>query len=117
MTSDRIEHRRASDGERLGWMRPQGEGFVAVDLLGRELTGEVDWYDAEHSLDDLGLAYLAEPYELLTEGRWIRVRIKEVRPDRLVVTTENWGAIDIPVTAYDLPIPVDVGRLRPWTPG
>ena len=42
-----IEHRRGMDGELLGWMRPADDGFVVIDLLGRELTGVVDWFEAE----------------------------------------------------------------------
>src|SRR5690625_3282784 len=39
--NDWIEHRR-EDGELVGWIRSCGEGFVAVDVLGREVTAEVD---------------------------------------------------------------------------
>lgn len=38
MNADWIEHRR-EDGERIGWIRMVGEHFVAVDVLGREITG------------------------------------------------------------------------------
>ncbi|MBX3099340.1 MAG: hypothetical protein KF761_07130 [Salinibacterium sp.] len=70
------EHRRG-DRERLGWMRPEGEGFVVIDLLGRELTGAVDWFEAETMLDELGIGYLAEPLLLLGSGQWLRVRIMD----------------------------------------
>lgn len=43
--NDWIEHRRG-DRELLGWMRSQGEGFVVIDLLGREISAEKeDWGD------------------------------------------------------------------------
>jgi len=32
-----IEHRR-QDGEPIGWVRPEGEEFVPVDRLGRDLS-------------------------------------------------------------------------------
>ncbi|GMA92040.1 hypothetical protein GCM10025869_25690 [Homoserinibacter gongjuensis] len=60
---DWIEHRRA-DGERVGWMRPEGDGFVPVDLLGRDRAPALDWLSAEELLDELGIGYLAEPYVL-----------------------------------------------------
>lgn len=64
MRDDWIEHRRGLDGELLGWMRPDGEGFVVVDLLGRDRTAALDWLDAEAALDELGIGYLADIYEL-----------------------------------------------------
>ncbi len=44
--ADWTPHRR-EDGELLGWIRPEGADWLAVDVLGRELTGEIDWLDAE----------------------------------------------------------------------
>ena len=84
-----IEHRRG-DRERLGWMRPEGEGFVVIDLLGRELTDAVDWFEAETTLDDLGIGYLADPFELLLEtGTWLRVRIMEVSTEGIRVKRDD----------------------------
>ena len=75
MDADWIEHRRSDDGELLGWMKPAGEDFVAIDLLGRSRTEAVDWLTAEETLDTLGLTYLADPYELrLDDGSWLRQR-------------------------------------------
>lgn len=89
-----IEHRRSGDKERLGWMIPTGDGFVAVDLLGRWQTEEVDWLTAEQTLDELGIGYLADRYELLLAGgTWLRVRITEVSPDGIRLTKDDWGVI------------------------
>jgi hypothetical protein len=41
-----IEHRR-QDGELVGWVRPEGEEFVPVDRLGRDLSAATDWLSAE----------------------------------------------------------------------
>ena len=49
-------HRRPDDGELIGWIRPEGEAWVAVSLLGRELTGPVEWLEAEDALEATGLA-------------------------------------------------------------
>jgi hypothetical protein len=108
--SDWIAHRRG-DGELVGWMRPQADGFVVVDLLGRELTGTVDWLTAEETLDATGIGYLADPFELLVEGRWIRVRLTEVSADGFRLKSEDWGAIDAPSREYALAFPVG-DRLR-----
>ncbi|WP_223693165.1 hypothetical protein [Leifsonia poae] len=111
--SDWIEHRRG-DGELVGWMRPEGDGFVVFDLLGRPLTDAIDWLAAEETLDGLGIGYLADPFELLLDdGRWLRVRLTEVSPDHIRVKREDWGAIDIPLLEYTVPFPLPA-RLRPF---
>lgn len=110
--ADWIEHRRGGhDSERLGWMRPatpnEGDGFVVIDLLGREVTGVVDWLKAEETLDALGIGYLADAYDLLLDdGRWLRVRITEVSPGGIRVKRDDWGAIDVPLLEYDLAFPM-----------
>jgi len=113
-----IEHRRG-DGELVGWMRPQGEGFVPVDLLGRDVAGEGEWLAAEERLDELGIGYLAEPFGLtLPEappGRPpLRVRITEVSTRRIRVKKDDFGAIDAPVREYTLEWPMPPA-LRPLT--
>ncbi|MBU1588884.1 MAG: hypothetical protein KKH51_13205 [Actinobacteria bacterium] len=105
MPADWIEHRRG-DRELLGWMRPSGDGFVVVDLLGRELTGEVDWFAAEKTLDDLGIGYLADAYELLLEGGWLRVRLTEVSTECIRVKREDWGDMTSPHTTWEVAFPL-----------
>lgn len=107
-----IEHRR-EDGERVGWLRPEGEGFVPVDLLGRELGGPVDWLTGEELLEAVGIGYLADRYELLLDdGRRLRVRLTEVSTERIVVKKDDFGAIDAPQLFYTVPFPVPE-TLRP----
>ncbi|MEO8528395.1 MAG: hypothetical protein ABI435_04895, partial [Pseudolysinimonas sp.] len=90
--TDWIEHRRG-DGERVGWMFAEGDGFHVVDLLGRRITTEpIDWLDAETMLDDLGIGYLADKYLLTTEAGVERsVRIGEVSTSGVVVVADDWG--------------------------
>ena len=116
MDADWIEHRRSDDGERVGWIKPVGDGFVAVDLLGRMQTDVVDWMLAEEALDSLGLSYLAEPYELrLDDGSWLRVRIAEVTPFRIRVKKDDWGDMTATQIYYELSAPVPEHLLRPLT--
>lgn len=104
--SDFIEHRRP-DGELVGWLRPEGEGFVPVDLLGREHGGAVDWLDGETLLEELGIRYLADPYALrLENGTELRVRITEVSTRGIVVKKDDFGAIDAPLVRYELAWPM-----------
>lgn len=109
--SDWIEHRRG-DRELLGWMRPSGDGFVVIDLLGRQITGEVDWFEAETTLDDLGIGYLADPFQLLLEGTWLRVRLMEVSTERISLKREDWGDMTSPQTTWEVGFPMPE-TLRP----
>ena len=112
--SDWIEHRRG-DGELVGWMRPDGERFVPVDLLGRAAAPAVDWLEAEEALDALGIGYLAEPYTLKrADGVPIRVRVVEVSTDGIRVKLDDFGAVDGPRQYYELPWPMPA-ELRPWS--
>lgn len=96
-------------------MCPDFGRFVACDLLGRSLTGAVDWLTAEETLESLGIGYLADPFELLLDdGRWLRVRLTEVSSDAIRVKKDDWGAIDSPMLEYTLPFPIPE-RLRPAT--
>jgi hypothetical protein len=106
-----IEHRRG-DGERVGWMVPTGDLFVAVDLLGRTRTEPVEWLMGEEALDELGIGYLADPYELLLDGAWRRVRIREVSPESIRVAREDWGDMTVPLIEHVLPFPMP-DTLRP----
>lgn len=88
-------------------MEPRGDGFVAIDLLGRERTDVVDWLTAEETLESIGIGYLAEIYELqLDDGEWIRVRLAEVSPTSIVAKLDDWGAVGAPQVYYPLGFPM-----------
>lgn len=109
-----VEHRRVGDREPLGWVRPEGDAWVAVSLLGHDLTGPVDWLDAEEALDAAGLRWLADVWMLERPdgAEPLRVRITHVAPDGVVVQTDDFGAIDVAVDVYELPWPAPA-TLRP----
>lgn len=113
--SDLIEHRRA-DGETVGWLRMSGEGFIAVDALGHDITGEVDWLTAEEALEERGLSFLAEPWLLeLPDGAAVRVRITEVSPRGIDVREDDFGAAAVAgntMRSHQLPFPAP-DTLRP----
>lgn len=94
-------------------MKPIGDGFVAIDLLGRPRTDVVDWMVAEATLDELGLGYLADPHELrLDDGSWLRVRIAEVSSGAVRVKKDDWGDMNATQIHYSLSFPVTEDRLR-----
>ena len=104
--SDWIEHRRG-DRELLGWMRPAGEGFVVIDLLGREISGELEWLEAEELLEQRGIGYLADRYELqLDDGHWLLVRIVEASPARIRLKKEDWGDMAATPVYYEVKFPM-----------
>ncbi|WP_282946564.1 hypothetical protein [Cellulomonas endometrii] len=112
LPADWSEHRRADDRELLGWIRPDGEEFVAVDRLGRDLTGPVDWLAAEEALEGRGLRWLADLWQLgLPDGSVQRVRFVEVGPDRVVVAPDVMGAPGRGTHTLPFPAPA---TLRPF---
>ena len=109
-----IEHRRPGDRELVGWIRADGDGYVALDALGREATGTVDWTSAEEALEERGLRWLADLWQLdLPDGARARVRIVEVTPERVVVKVDDFGAVDAATPTFVLPFPAP-DDLRPF---
>lgn len=102
-----VEHRRSGDREVLGWVRPAGDGFVAVDRLGRDVTGETGWVEAEEALEERGLSWLADLWQLTRDdGLVVRVRLVEVSPRRVVVKPDDMNAVgENPAETYELPFP------------
>lgn len=101
---DWTPHRR-EDGELLGWIHPVGDEWVAVDLLGRSVSGAGEWLDAEAALESHGLAWLADPWMLDREAeRPLRVRMVEVTPTdggrtgRIVVKPDDFGDMSRPAS-------------------
>ena len=116
LPADWIAHGRP-DGETLGWMVPDGDGFRVRDRLGRELTsGPVDWLTAEELLEDRGIGYLADRWRLrLPDGTDRPVRIAEAHYDRVVVVSDDFGsasAVGAELDRYELPFPAPE-ELRP----
>ena len=117
--ADWIEHRR-EDGEVVGWIVPAGEGFDAIDRLGRPVsTRPVDWARAEELLEERGMAWLADRWLLREpDGRERPVRIVELDEERVVVAADDFGAAAVvggDPRRTTLPLPAD-GRLRPDAP-
>ncbi len=116
LPQDWIEHRRG-DGELLGWMLADGDGFRVFDLLGRERTdGPVDWLDAEELLDELGIGYLADRWTLrFDDGTERPVRISEASPRGVTVVGDEFGAasaVGAQLDRFRLPFPAPA-ELRP----
>ena len=109
---DWITHLGGANREPIGWIAPRGEGFVAIDLLGRERSGTVDWLEAEEALDELGIRYLAAPYELVTGSGASKVYIAEATPDFVRVKEDDFNDINSDQTFHTLLFPVPEELLR-----
>ncbi|WP_127473828.1 hypothetical protein [Microbacterium sulfonylureivorans] len=110
LPADWIEHRRP-DGETLGWMVADGDGFRVHDLLGRALTVEpLEWLEAEDLLEELGIGYLADRWTLtFPDGRERPVRIAEASPRGVTVVADEFGAasaVGADLERFRLPFPV-----------
>jgi hypothetical protein len=109
---DWIPHRRARDEELVGYLVPQGDNVLPVTLFGYPLGTATDAADARQVLESTGLSVLAEPWELtLADGETIRVRIREVSADQVVVFADDFGFGGNLGDAYVLEVP-ELGRLR-----
>lgn len=112
--SDWMPHRRP-DGETVGYVRPVGDGFQPMDLLGRPLADAGDWLAAEESLDAHSIAWLMDAFLLSVDGGDVRVRVTEVTPERVRVKRDDLGAVGGNARFWELPVP-ETGLLRPAPP-
>lgn len=89
-------YRRPADRELVGYLVPShaaaGQDWVPVTLFGYPLGEPAEREDAERVLAAYGLSCLAEPWELARpEGEPIRVKIREVTAEQLVVVVDDFG--------------------------
>lgn len=115
LPADWTAHRR-DDGELVGWIRPDGDHWAAIDLLGREVAASGDWLDAEAALEERGLGYLADVWMLERGGGAVRVRMVEVTPARIIVKVDDFGDVSHATERIVLPWPIPA-QLRAPRPG
>ena len=110
--TDWTPHRR-DDGELLGWIRPDGEDWTAVDQLGPGAAAQGGWLDAAAGRGERGLGYLADVWMLEDEtDRPLRVRMVEVTPAHIVVKVDDFGDVGRATARFELTWPLP-DRLRP----
>ncbi|NNH68278.1 hypothetical protein HLB23_00005 [Nocardia uniformis] len=97
-----IPHRRA-DGEVVGWidLESQAPDLVPVDRLGSPLDPVSDWSAAEETLEHRGLGFLLNRFHY----RGHTVRIRQLYPDHIIVTTAVSDAIGDVGEEFTLPFP------------
>lgn len=104
-----MPHRRREDGELVGYLVLDGDGFVPLTVFGHPLAGPCELDVAEDLLDRRGLAVLAERWVWHDGGPrpGMIVRIVEVTPERLRVVDDDTGAaavVGANLETYDLPV-------------
>lgn len=117
--TDWMPHRRRSDGELVGYLVLDGDGFVPLTVFGYPLAGSCDLEDAEQILEQRGLAVLADRWvvEDAVDGgphAGMPVRIVEVTSERVRVVDDADRAANVvgaDLTTYDLPVPTASLRL------
>ena len=107
-------HRRGTDRELVGWIRASGDDFVAIDLLGRQVTAPTDWVTAEEALDELGIGYLANRFEYFDGNEWVPVRISETSSNGIGLLVDHGavGVIGAPQQRLTAAFPLDPQQLR-----
>ena len=104
-----IGHRREGDREIVGWIvlgDPGPDDVMALDRLGRPLWHGTDYGEAEAALDEHGIGFLADLWQLtLPDGAVRRVRIVEVTPRRVRVKEDDFGDVTASLTFHDLAFP------------
>lgn len=96
-------HHRADDREHVGYLVPVGADLVRpATLVGTWLGGPSARDEAEEVLDEVGLSYLIEPWELVTEdGTAVRVVLLEISAERVVVgEATSAQVVGAPVTEH-----------------
>jgi hypothetical protein len=90
-------HRRADDGEVVGYLAPVDEEasasgrYVPMSLLGHPLADPADEWEAVEVLERTGLSMLADQWRYTADGTEIRVRIVSVTPSHVVLKHEDFG--------------------------
>jgi hypothetical protein len=85
-------HRRADDGEVVGYLAPAADDLVVpMSLLGHALDEACDEHTAVDVLESAGLSMLAEAWRYVGDGADLRVRIVQVTPSHVVLKHEDFG--------------------------
>jgi hypothetical protein len=84
---------RRSDRELVGWLRPAGDDWVPVDLLGRDVSASsLGFARAETVLEERGLGFLAERWSLTVDDGEVAVRLSEVSTSRIIAVLDDYGS-------------------------
>jgi len=104
---------RRADGETVGYVAPEHDDLVALDLLGHELGRAADPQDAHDLVVHRGLASLARFWDWTdADGVTRRVHVVHVRPGRALVR-EGGTYVGSDGETFELELPLDAAVFRP----
>ncbi len=90
---------------RLETLFSSGQLHMEVDVSPEALGFNATAY-TEETLDDLGIGYLADPFELrLESGQGLRVRLVEVSVLEIRAKKDDWGGHECGAVVLHAPIP------------
>jgi len=99
-------HRRAIDGELVGYLATDDHGTTPLTIFGFALGEATTRTAAARLLDRRGLACLAEPWSLVTgEGAEIEVRILSAYPESITVVAAPYGFYGADSPRHNLAVP------------
>lgn len=99
------------DGELVGYVTPQDDGWLPRSVFGVPLGEPSDRDSAQAWLESVGLGYLAERWQWWSGADWITVQLVEASPSRVTVQLTDFGHEDRYGERHALSAPVD-GVLR-----
>lgn len=107
-------HYRLDDGELIGYLQPAEDGLVVpVTVFGYPLDEACEEWAAEQVLEEVGLSYLADRWQLTIPEGTVRVVITEASPERLVLASADFHHVvgaDIGAP-YVLSVPDEIDRI------
>ncbi|WP_162802127.1 hypothetical protein [Ornithinimicrobium murale] len=105
---------RREDGELIGFVAPEPEGWRPLTVFGHPLADVADRATAEDRLHAVGLGYLAGKWELRDGEDWISAQLVEASPAGVTVQlVDFFDHADRYGERQRLAAPVGDDRLRP----
>lgn len=114
MSADRWVPVHRDDGELIGFVAEDAQGWRALTVFGHPIAGVLDREGAEEQLHAVGLSYLAEKWHLRDGEDWISVQLVEASPVGVTVQlVDFFDHADRYGERQHLAAPVSPDRLRP----
>ena len=113
MTDATLHPVHREDGELVGFVTEEANGWAARTIFGTEITHTGEREDAESYLISHGLSYLADRWEWHDGETWIRVNLLEASPERVSIMITDFGRPDRYGERHTVPAPApqDLRRL------
>ncbi|QWF80547.1 hypothetical protein [Amycolatopsis sp. CA-230715] len=85
---------RAEDGELVGYLRRDGDGWLPLTVFGYPLAEAGPHEESVAELEGRGLAVLGDRWSVRHDGEWLACRLTEAEPGRVAVRITDFGSPD-----------------------